>query len=562
MELAEDKTMTTTSIALIVGSVVCAALFAGVNSAEAGALPQLDARLGQASAKAAGDRLIVSTGKVERTLRWTGRGLATTGFKDLDTGKQWVSEGNAHDGDWDLGDLGKGTLVSLKAFEDDDEHFTSRHLAIEAEIHHPKLHIKYVMWAYPGAPGIRTQLWLKKPQGAEWRGSSFEPDMSECLELSHDPNSVTAFGYRAGLKADVTPYEILKEEELPANGSVKWASGLLIQGRGGGIVLVKESHNHTRIRNGLETGDFQRQGKRIGVTGLGMRPNDLKIDRYRFCWASWMIAYHGSHANAQLALKRFDRARYPVHPGRDIFIMANTWGTEDSRPPCLYKARQENVLRELEVCAELGIDVLQIDDGWQNRKWRPQAEAEGNFELHTGAKFDGKYKVYPDGFAKVRARAKQLGVKLGLWHAYTAPIESIKANYNDGDFKAFKLDFANLSKKDSLDSLYYKAREIVAYSNRTAVVNWDVTESTPRMGFYFGRDCGNLYLTNRKAFTVRQSVRYDPWMLLRDAWELARYTNLNKIQITYQNKDLTPPGAKTDALKYTHGYNLAITQWP
>jgi len=548
-----------TSFTLIMGSILCLALLAGINSAEAGILPELSAKFEQASARSVDDQLTISTGKVERTLRWTGTALATTSFQDLDTGEQWVKRPDAHKGDWDLGDLGRGKLISMKAFENDDEGFTSKHLAVETEIHYPRLHVKHVMWAYPGAPGIRTQLWLKMPQGVQWRDDSFQPGMSERLELSRNAKSVFAFGYRAGLKADMTPYEILKEEKLPPNGSARWASGLLIEGDGGGVFLIKESHNHTHLRNGLETGAFQRRDNCIGVMGLGMRTGDLKTDRYLFCWANWMIAYHGGRDDAQLALKRFDRARFPVHPGRDVFIMANTWGTEDSSPPCRYKARQENVLRELKVCAELGIDMLQIDDGWQGSKWRPVAEARDKFEMHTGEKFDGTYKVYPDGFGKVRARAAELGVKLGLWHAYKAPIESIRANYDDGDFKAFKLDFANLTTKDALDSLYYKARDIIAYSKHTAVVNWDVTETSPRMGFYFGRDCGNLYLTNRKAFTVRQNVRYDPWMILRDAWELARFTNLNKIQVTYQNKDLTPPGARTDALKYTHGYNLAIT---
>ena len=169
--------------------------------------------------------------------------------------------------------------------------------------------------------------------------------------------------------------------------------------------------------------------------------------------------------------------------------------------------------------------------------------------------------MYPDGFGKVRARAKELGVKLGLWNAYNAPTSSIETNYDNGDFKSFKLDFANLNTKDRLDDLYYKAREIIKHSKYTAVVNWDVTEISPRMGFYFGRDCGNLYLANRKAFTVRDSVRYDPWQILCDGWELAKYMNLNKLQLTFQNKDLTPPDAtdRTDATRSTHAYDLAVT---
>ena len=533
-------------------------------SATAEALPKLDAKVQQAAATTDGDNLTVSTGAVTRTWAWTGKGLATVSIHDEASGRQWAAAKPASAADWDLGDFGGGKVVSLKAFEDDDEHFTSKHLTVEAEIHYPALDVKYVIWAYPGLPGLRTQLWLKIPDGVAIKASTtFGPGTSESLDLAENVRAASAFGYHAGLKADMTPYEALREEPLPAEGSVKWASGLILDADGAGIVLVKESHNHTFLSGGLETGEFVRRGNKIQVTGLGMKPGDLKAGTYRFCWANWMIFYRGDNADAQLALKRFDRARYPVHPERDIFIMANTWGAEDAHEQCAYKAREENVLRELEACADLGVDILQIDDGWQGKDWRPQAKGSSRsgkgFVLHDGTKVEVPYADYPSGFGKVRARAKQLGVKLGLWHAWTAPTEAIEANYDDGDFKAFKLDFANLSTKDKLDSLYYKAREVIKHTGYSAVVNWDVTEKPPRMGFYFGRDCGNLYLTNRKAFTVRSEVRYEPWQVLRDGWELARYMNLSKVQLTYQNKDLTPAGAPTDALKSTHGYDLAIT---
>jgi hypothetical protein len=315
-----------------------------------------------------------------------------------------------------------------------------------------------------------------------------------------------------------------------------------------------------------------------------MKAHDISSE-YRFCWANWMIVYEGTEVMAQLALKQFDRFRYPVNPERDVFIMANTWGTEDAKGQCMYKAREENVLREIESCAKLGLDLLQIDDGWQvSKEWTPKPQGSFNpkikgkdkaafdamskdevdstlNELHNGERVPQTYDVYPDGFGKVRDAAKEAGIKLGLWHASRAPLVAIKTNMENGHFKAFKLDFAHCGTKDQLDKLYYKGREIVKHSGYTAVVNWDVTEVAPRMGFYFGRDCGNLYLENRKATTIRERVLYNPWHILRDAWLLSKYTNLNKIQLTFQNKDHVPERAHalTDAHSYPHDYNLAIT---
>lgn len=531
-------------------------------------LPKLNSSFDNAKAYTKSNRLIVSTGEMERSWIWTGKGLSTIQIKN--NSGEVVAINSDAPADWDLGELGEGKLISLKAFRDDDEHFTTEHLTVEAEIEYGNLILKYEIWAYPGAPGLRTQIWLKTQNGDKLEDGALVPGISEAIKLAGTPEEVIAFGYQAGLKADVEPYEILTKENIPKNGSSEITSGLIAAGGKGGLILMKESHIHTDMHEALETGGFVRKENHLIVTGLGLRPHDLADDEYKFCWANWLILYQGNELDAQMQLKRFDRIRYPVHPERDVFIMANTWGSEDKQDQCWYKAREENVLIEIEVAAELGVDILQIDDGWQIRKgensWLPAAKGptqpykNGALpQLFDGTVMPESYVIYPNGFGKVREKAKEKGIRLGLWNAWTAPLNTLETNYNDGDFKSFKLDFARLETKEAFDNLYYKARDLIKYSNYNAVVNWDVTERAPRMGFYFGRDCGNLYLANRKAYTIRPSVQYEPWQVLRDGWELASYMNLNKVQITFQNKELTPPEAITDALKYSHAYNFAIT---
>ena len=545
----------------------CIATFSFSAIALATDLPKLKKSYKQATAFTQNNQLIVSTGAIERHWTWTGKGFSTSQIKDSN-GVYTIQ--NSSDADWNLGDLGNGKVVSIRAFKSDDEHFTSEHLAVEAEIEYACLQVKYVIWAYPNAKGLRTQLWLKKQSGKTLETWQTNPGISETITLKEKPEEVTAFGYHAGLKADFVPYEILTKEEVPTNGKSEITSGLIIQNKNNGLILLKESQKHTHMSTELETGGFNREQNLVSVYGLGLKTTDIVADEYKFCWANWMVLFYGDEIDAQLAIKRFDRKRFPVQPERDIYIMANTWGSEDKFDQCTYKAREENVLKEIDACADLGIDLLQIDDGWQIREgensWLPSVKgptepySKGNLpKLFDGSTMPENYDVYPNGFGNVKKRAKKAGIKLGLWHAWTAPISKLKTNYDNGDFKAFKLDFANLNNKDALDGLYYKARNLIKYSEHSVVVNWDVTENLARMGFYFGRDCGNLYLANRKSYTIRPAVQYEPWQVLRDAWELADYMNLNKIQVTFQNKDLTPAEAKSDALKYSHGYNLAVT---
>ena len=542
------------------------------NEVFAQTLPELSRQYHSTEVRTEGNRLIVSTGKAQRIWEWTGNGLATISLKSQKTNKEWLSPHSSKESDWDLGDIGKGELISLKAYESNDDNFTSWHLAVEAIIKYDFLNVKYVIWAYPGSSGFRTQLWLKNAANVNWQNKNLTPGVSNRLTLAEKPDSIVAFGYMAGYKNHMEK-QIIRQEKFKPEKTNDWANGLVISQDHAGMIMIKESHKHIHMEHGeLATGAFIRNGRNIKVTGLGLNSSDLKTESYRFCWANWLMMYEGNRTDARFALKRFDRQRFPVVE-RDIFIMANTWGAEDRRPECLYKAREANILNEIKSCADLGIDILQIDDGWQKgniskmkgkdysklENWLPGTKRQDKFTLHNGKKFEGTYDIYPNGFGKVRAKAATLGVDLGLWFHWKAPFESLKINYNDGNFKAIKLDFASLKTKDQFDEMYYKARKFIKYTHYTSVVNWDVTETFPRMGYFFGRDVGNLYLYNRKLFARRWSTLYTPWKSLRDAWHLSKYLNLNTIQVTFQNKDLTPQDARTDASKYPHTYNLGIT---
>jgi hypothetical protein len=55
-------------------------------------LPVLNQSFQTASVKTNKNLLTVSTGKMQRTWQWTGKGLATISVKNLETGKEWKSD--------------------------------------------------------------------------------------------------------------------------------------------------------------------------------------------------------------------------------------------------------------------------------------------------------------------------------------------------------------------------------------------------------------------------------------------------------------------------------------
>ena len=524
-------------------------------------LPRLSARLGDAYAQTAGERLTIGTGKVEREWRWTGRGFATTGLRNLETGQEWATGEIFYAADWSLGRIlhedSRCELVSLEARESNDEGFTSRHLEVAAEFRcaEDRLVLQYRVWAYPGAPGLRTQLRVRALAGLDaTRG--VESGRSDAIPVSLGGKFLLAAGYYNDTQhRNTRETEILREERiappLPAQGAIDWASLLAVADGAGGLVLVKESHKCAN-QQGVDTGAFHYGEAGLWSTGWGVPFGEIGADRFRSCWANWVVLYSGGEDERDLALKTFDRRRYPVDPDRDVYIMANTWGSCLNATDGKYAARQENVLREIASQADLGIDAQQIDDGWQGggyEDWRPAAKSDD--DAH------GAYDVYPEGWRNVKTAAQEKGVKLGLWVAWHIPEEDLARSHDKGGFQYYKVDFASLDAHAKIESLMGKVRALVKRSGHRVRVNWDVTENPPRVGYFFGRECGSIYLENRKPLRPSHAV-YVPYLVLRDAWQVSKFLNLNRFQVTVQNIDRVNREA-SDAYKHSHAYVVAQT---
>lgn len=348
---------------------------------------------------------------------------------------------------------------------------------------------------------------------------------------------------------------LIKEENLEYRNEAiqnNWSSVVSIEKNGNGVVVVKESHKCAN-QYGVDTGVFEINENGIENTGTSVFPNEIKSDEYLWCWASWSILFEGGQDEMELAIKEFDRYRFPIDESRDIYIQANTWGSDRGRNA----SKEENVLVELESQKDLGIDIQQIDDGWQavsirySDSQKEKEGDEGNNDWHVRKDW------YPDGWKNVVAKSEETGVKLGLWGA-AQPITlgALKWNYDNGGFVTYKLDFADLGTHQQMDELTGKVREFIKYTNHKVRVNWDLTENAPRYGYYWAKEYGCVYLENRKP-KVPQNAIYVPSLALRDIWQLSKYTNVNRFQTSIQNIDMVDK-ERSDAYLYNHPYCVAI----
>jgi hypothetical protein len=507
--------------------------------------------------------LTADTGQLKRLWQWTGSGFATVSLVRHSTGYEWVRVAPSAGADWQLPDGAEpgadAVLIALNGRRVESDPFTSPHLAVVAEIEYPsqRLRVKWELWIYPDAPGLRTQLHAQALEGygAVTAGREESSAAVERIPATMEGTVRHAVGYYNHTQKRNTPEtELLREETWAASDrdaaevvECDWASLFGLRQGEEALYLVKESHKCVN-QTGYDTGSFETAATGVTVTGWGLAPGDVLPERYRSGWATWCIASHGNEDEERWALKVFERHRYPIDPGRDLYIMANTWGSTTSSIEGRHAAREDSVLSEIESCADLGIEVLQIDDGWQSAPGADSWKVE-RWEPHP--------ERYPHGWSRVRQAAQDQGVTLGLWAAYVISAEELIRNCEQGGFRYFKIDFAVLNTYDKLESTVRNARELIEASGHRVRINWDVTENPPRVGYFFAKELGNIYLENRKP-EKPDSVVYIPHLVLRDAWHVAAYTNLNKFQISVQNNERVNR-EKSNAWLHRQDYGTAIS---
>lgn len=506
---------------------------------------------GSACARWHDGMLRVSSGSIERTWQWTGHGLVTVGLHDVIAGREWAVD-PTFTCDWIVpggSENARAELADLVIETGDDDGFTSTHVRCVFEIDYPglELAVRFTVWAYPDCPGLFARLSVKGMPGCRPAQELRNTLRADYLPVRLDGLQRRWIGYhndtqnRNDIQLDLLK-EVVSPPSLTRRDFCRWASALCLEDEGGGLALVQESHKCVN-QKGHDTGLFVVDPS-VGVQsdGWGILPREIRHDRWHKAWARWCIIYGPDAQARETAFKQFDRKRYPVDPARDIYTMANTWGSTTPGKAAKEAARQENIFRELDSQAGLGIDLQQIDDGWQGDQYET---------------FSPDVDRYPDGWKPVADYARQHSVSLALW----APGEVIsgdelQAAWREGGFRQYKLDFMNLAHRERIDAVEDKIRAFIRATGHSVRVNWDVTENQPRVGYYWAREYGNVYLENRKD-RVPSWVVYRPETVLRDTWQLCRYLPLNKFQIPIQNVDRVDP-RYSEGPDYPHAYCVAI----
>ncbi len=520
-------------------------------------------------------QITVSTGKIVRRWVWTGKGLQTTSIKNQITGQEYALIKTKYSCDWDLpgaiDDTSVAEMVDLCVSENDDEGFSNRHLQVIATIRYSSvnLEIQHVIWLFPSAPGIRTQLRVKAMDGFSPNNIIYnEGERIDCGHTIAVPGARCEYlpfnftvenrrrywgfynnpGSRRDPSRDMLEEIVVTGYPLFLTEDNNWASGLSVEYNQGedGVCVIKESPKCVNQQSHC-TGSYYSGPDGLAVTGWGLAPDEIVTDRYRECWATWTIVWIHGNDGMQLAIKQFDRARYPAFPERDLFLLSNSWGP--ANPFGSQFTEKDFLMKEIPVLAKVGVDVMQIDEGWQRGG---RLNPTNDFSLAHDF-----FPRYENGWKDLKAEADKYGLRFGLWvTARMSTAEEMNKNLDELGFISWKADFDYLANREDCEVRAEKYREVLKHA-------WMKTQFTlcpeyddPRYGWYYFKEYGSIYFQNIQE-GLPAHLTMVPYQVLRQHWLMTRYFNSNKLQVMLQNPKRTNP-ERSDAPLHSHSYCFAM----
>ncbi len=223
---------------------------------------------------------------------------------------------------------------------------------------------------------------------------------------------------------------------------------------------------------------------------------------------------------------------------KPLFMMSNTWGDCNG----FSRVCEDFVIKEIDKAAELGIDIVQIDDGWQfgstadpsRRDARDRRIFDDDFWLVNKERF-------PRGLEYISDYAAKKGIKVGFWFAPDSrehfaymdrDIAILKNAYENWGIRFFKLDMYWIECDLDRDRFLQYLAAVYALGDDVAV-QLDVTRPD-RINYLSGRQYGTLFVENR--YTKKRT--HFPHRTLKNLWLLSNYVPASRFQFELVNPEL------------------------
>ncbi len=252
------------------------------------------------------------------------------------------------------------------------------------------------------------------------------------------------------------------------------------------------------------------------------------------------ISYEGGVVGRHRALMAAERSWRAYVPGRDGLLLSNTWG-DRARDAHL---NEKFILGEIAAAADIGVDVVQIDDGWQKGRSANSVAANGKgvwdgYWATDPSFWDVDDVRFPNGLGVIASAAKERGISLGLWFGPDSSDEAANWERDADILLKYWRDFGVRHYK--IDSM--KSRSALALKRQSALFDRVLKESGGDISFdldvtaeirpgYFGMPgIGPVFVENR----YTDWGKYWPHQTLRNLWSLCEVVDPVRLRMEFLN---------------------------
>ncbi len=269
------------------------------------------------------------------------------------------------------------------------------------------------------------------------------------------------------------------------------------------------------------------------------------------------ITYSCGKIGRLKAIQDYFRQVRKFDASRDALLLSNTWG-DRSRDAHLSPEFME---REIEAGARLGVDIVQIDDGWQQGLTANSAKSNGKGAWDGFWASDPDFWAvnrtrFPDGLEALIAQAREKGMRFGLWFApdssndaanWERDADAILGLHRTLGVDFFKIDALKIESEASIPRFEKFFEKVLRESNGKVTFDLDIT-AEKRFGYYGLMEPGNLFVQNR----YTDWRRYYPHYTLRVLWQLAHWTLPSRLRLEWLNVSRNVDKYPNDPLAPSH----------
>ena len=302
------------------------------------------------------------------------------------------------------------------------------------------------------------------------------------------------------------------------------------------LMMIKHSPTESSALN-RKGPDFTMQGSLYATLyGTGIDFNDIPDGKVPYYASAVGVA---KTENIYEEMWRYNTAFCIDDPRGALFTMSNTWGDRSQDMAVC----ESFMLKELDRAKEMGVDIIQIDDGWESG-------ITANSRRKSGGVWEGFYaddsdfwkintERFPNGLEPVLEKAKSLGIEVGLWFGpdsvndfanYQKDIETLMHFYNTYGIRYFKLDGVKIRSKLCEMRFIEFMQELVNRTKGDMRFNLDVT-AEDRFGYMYQSQFGSLFVENR----YTDYPNYFPHNTFKNVWTLAQVIPTRRLQMELLN---------------------------